>query len=179
MVERKLVVVMDSGPLSELGGIGGPIITPTRVTLSAVKKMLINGRKVYACDPSDPRNTDKYVLLDMVNVTDDNFADASNDVPPAGEPEAEPENHENHDEQIPADNMESNSEQLTTYPESNFLDPQKTDASNDVPPAGEPEAEPENHENHDEQIPADNYQKSAGNQYKNGKNNNGKHHKGK
>lgn len=72
-IKRKLVVVMNPGPLPELGGIGGPITTPTNVTMQAIQKMIMNGKTVYACDPTCPRDASKRVLLDIGNFNNDVF----------------------------------------------------------------------------------------------------------
>ena len=73
MAERKLVVVHDSGILQELGGIGGPITTPTRIPIDAILKMINNKRHVYECYPNDPRNPDLRVQLTQANYKSDNF----------------------------------------------------------------------------------------------------------
>lgn len=70
---RKLVVVLDFGPLPELGGISGPITGPTHITMEAIRKMIMNGRAVLECDPADPRNEEKRIRLDSTNVSEQNF----------------------------------------------------------------------------------------------------------
>lgn len=72
-VNRKLVVVRDAGSLPELGGISGPLSTPTKITMTAIRKMITNGRTVFECDPADPRNKDKMIRLDLVNVNEIHF----------------------------------------------------------------------------------------------------------
>lgn len=73
MVKRKLVVVPVSGPLCELQGKLGPLRYPTRITIRVVAEMVKNGKKVYECDPLDPENKDKRILLTSENVNKDNF----------------------------------------------------------------------------------------------------------
>ena len=77
MAERKLVIVNDNGILHELGGIGGPICTPTRIPIDAILKMINNKRHVFECDPSDPRNTERQVRLTQANYKSDNFGTKS------------------------------------------------------------------------------------------------------
>lgn len=73
MVKRKLVVVNDSGPIRELNGICGPIVSPSNVTIAAIKKMVAAGRTVLECDPREPRNKYKRIQLTLENVTANNF----------------------------------------------------------------------------------------------------------
>lgn len=72
-MERKLVVVMDYGRLPELGGISGPILSPTNMTLHAIKAMVSHGKTVLECDPRDPKNVDKRIRLNIANVITQNF----------------------------------------------------------------------------------------------------------
>jgi hypothetical protein len=72
---RKLVVVSDAGFISELKATG-PIKNPARIPVDTIKKMLVNGRSIYECDPADPANTKKRVKLTMQNVGKANFAGA-------------------------------------------------------------------------------------------------------
>lgn len=73
MSKRKLVVVNDSGPLRELDGVCGPIVSPSNITITAIKKMISVGRTVLECDPRDPYNTRKRIQLNLENVTANNF----------------------------------------------------------------------------------------------------------
>lgn len=76
MGKRKLVVVYDNAPLTELGYpvLFGPISTPTRLPLDQIQKMVLFGRKVFEANPSDPYNKELYVELTLNNVNSDNFA---------------------------------------------------------------------------------------------------------
>lgn len=91
MVERKLVVVKDACILPELGGIGGPILAPTRIPLDAILKMINNKRHVYECYPNDPRNEDLRVLLDQSNYKANNFENKGVTAPVPEAPVSEPE----------------------------------------------------------------------------------------
>lgn len=74
-MERKLVVVHNMGPIPELGYIAGPVVAPTRIPITTIGKMVSNGKAVYECFPTDPRNKDLRVKLTLENYRNDNFAD--------------------------------------------------------------------------------------------------------
>lgn len=83
MAERKLVVVKDNGILHELGGIGGPILTPTRIPIDNILKMINNKRHVFECYPNDPRNESLWVELTNANYKSDNFNKVQEPAPTA------------------------------------------------------------------------------------------------
>ena len=76
MTERKLIVVYDNVPLTELGHptVWGPIQAPTNFPIAKIAKLVMNGRKVYEANPADPYNRDLYVPLTLGNVYSDNFS---------------------------------------------------------------------------------------------------------
>ena len=82
MAERKLVIVHDNAPLTELGHptVWGPISSPTRLPIDQIVKLVMNGRKVEEANPADPYNWDLYVKLTLDNVRSDNFAVAAKPV---------------------------------------------------------------------------------------------------
>lgn len=95
MVERKLVAVYDNCVLPELGGIDGPV-SPSKITMDAILKMVMAGRTVYECDPANPAAVERRVRLTLENVKSVNFGSA------AAEPKKE-DTAANHTEpQIPA-----------------------------------------------------------------------------
>ena len=73
MSERKLVIIKDHGIIPELGSIGGPVLTPTRIPIKTIGCMLTKGRDVWECCPIDPRNEELHVKLTLSNYRDDNF----------------------------------------------------------------------------------------------------------
>jgi hypothetical protein len=83
MVKRKLVTVADFGPIMELDGIGGPLRTPTNITLSAICQMVVNGKTVFEHNPA---NVKEKVRLTLSNVKADNFVNEE----PVVEPEPVP-----------------------------------------------------------------------------------------
>ena len=87
MDKRKLVVVKESGAISELGFISGPILTPTKIGIKDIIKMVTNGRKVFECNPANPSEE---VELDVTNVKKDNFVNTSTKEPTKVETPAEP-----------------------------------------------------------------------------------------
>ena len=115
MANRKLVVVPDKGVLPELNRINGPILAPTRITLDTIQKMLTNGRRVFECCPTDPRNEDLRIQLTLENYKNDNFATGAapqqpvtppvTDVPPVEPPVQEPTSEETSEGVV--DNSES------------------------------------------------------------------------
>lgn len=87
MNDKKLVTVMSAGSIRELGGIGGPIMNPCRISIDKVKRMVLAGRKVYEHNPA---NTDEKVLLTEDNVLANNFSSNSTPVAPTPTPSAAP-----------------------------------------------------------------------------------------
>lgn len=83
MVKRKLVTVADFGPIMELDGIGGPLRTPTNITLSAICQMVVNGKTVFEHNPANVKDK---VRLTLSNVKADNFVNKE----PVVEPEPVP-----------------------------------------------------------------------------------------
>ena len=69
-MKRKLVTVAESGVIPELNFVNGPISTPTMISMDAIIKMVINNRKVYECNPSNPS---EQVELTIANVKKVNF----------------------------------------------------------------------------------------------------------
>ena len=69
-VEKKLVVVDFKGPLSELGGISGPITNPVKLEIPIIIKMITAHRGVFEVNP---KNTSERVLLTLQNVKLKNF----------------------------------------------------------------------------------------------------------
>lgn len=77
MAHRKLVVVHDRCVLPELGGISGPIVTPSKIPVDTIAKMVLQMRTVYECDPKDPGNVEKRVRLTTDNVKKANFGETA------------------------------------------------------------------------------------------------------
>ena len=84
-MKRKLVTVAESGVIPELNFMNGPISTPTMISIEAIVKMVMNNRKVYECNPSNPSDQ---VELTIANVKKENFL-ASTPVSQVKEPEIE------------------------------------------------------------------------------------------
>lgn len=72
MAERKLVIVKTTGMLPEIN-LYGPILTPTKLPIDNIIKMISNGKSVYECYPNDPSDKDKRVKLTLDNVKKNNF----------------------------------------------------------------------------------------------------------
>ena len=68
--KTKFVTVETNGPISELGGIAGPILHPCMVDLDLVIQMVNARKKVYEVNPNNP---DERVLLSLRNVRTENF----------------------------------------------------------------------------------------------------------
>jgi hypothetical protein len=83
MVKRKLVTVADFGPLQEIGGIGGPLRTPTNIALNAICQMVVNGKTVFEHNPS---NVKEKVRLTLSNVKSDNFVKSEDGEPVKTQP---------------------------------------------------------------------------------------------
>lgn len=122
MSERKLVVVKDNVILHELGGIGGPILTPTRITIDAILKMINNKRHVFECYPNDPRNESLWVELTNANYKSNNFNKAASD-------EKIPEEYKEVQKPVNSkDEIQNNQDSTPVDPEVQTTD---VDASND------------------------------------------------
>lgn len=78
MKKNKLVVVDTVGSLRELGGISGPIVSPTRIDVDVLQKMVLNQKIVYEVNPY---NKNDRVLLTLGNVTRVNFKAPEKTVP--------------------------------------------------------------------------------------------------
>ena len=142
MSERKLVVVKDNVILHELGGIGGPILTPTRITIDAILKMINNKRHVFECYPNDPRNESLWVELTNANYKSNNFNKAASD-------EKIPEEHKEVQEPVNSkDEIQNNQDSTPVDPEVPTTD---VDASNDDGVI----SENENEDVHQDSTPVD------------------------
>lgn len=67
---KKLITIETAGPLSELGGISGPIINPCYVELTKIVRLVNGHKKVYEVNPN---NHDDKILLTLRNVREENF----------------------------------------------------------------------------------------------------------
>lgn len=107
MATRKLVIVKDRGYIPELKATG-PIRTPARIPIETIRKLLVNGRTVYECDPASPADENKRTKLTLQAITEPTPAESEAPVAPENpepeapaapegdvEPPAEPENGEN------------------------------------------------------------------------------------
>ena len=68
--KRKLCKVLTNGPISELGGITGPILYPCRIDLRKVSNMVQHGKAVVEVNPKNHKET---IRLNIQNVNKDNF----------------------------------------------------------------------------------------------------------
>lgn len=66
----KLCVILTDGPIAQLGGIRGPITTPTRIDVSAIISMVNSGMAVYEVNPR--KHTEKKRLT-FANINTNNF----------------------------------------------------------------------------------------------------------
>lgn len=73
-MERKLVTINTNGPIPELNYIAGPIMNPSKIPIPTIIQMIKNNREVKECDPSDPRNEEKKIILTLNNVKNNNFS---------------------------------------------------------------------------------------------------------
>lgn len=67
---KKLVVVEVNGPISELGGIQGPIINPCSLPVKTIVQMVGSHKKVFEVNPF---NQSERVRLTLKNVNSVNF----------------------------------------------------------------------------------------------------------
>lgn len=67
MATRKLVIVKDHGYIPELKATG-PIRTPSRIPIETIRKLLVNGRTVYECDPAAPADDKKRIKLTLQDI---------------------------------------------------------------------------------------------------------------
>ena len=68
--ESKWVVVDTYGPIKELGGISGPIVTPCKIPIRTIVDMVNNRKVVYEVNPM---NMTEKVKLRQSNVDKKNF----------------------------------------------------------------------------------------------------------
>ena len=70
-MKKKLVTVNTAGPINELaGGIWGPILTPTEISVNTIYAIISSGKKVFEVNPKNRKQT---VLLNKSNYNKDNF----------------------------------------------------------------------------------------------------------
>lgn len=69
----KLVVIRGSGNIPELGNICAPVLTPQRVAISKLAKIISSGLVVMEVNP---KNKDERVRLTISNLRNDNFPEA-------------------------------------------------------------------------------------------------------
>lgn len=84
--KRKLCKVLTNGPISELGGITGPIVYPCRLDLRKVINMVQHGKVVIEVNP---KNHNETVRLNIQNVNKNNFPEPDRiklDTPPVKTP---------------------------------------------------------------------------------------------
>ena len=74
MIEKKLVVIMGSGCLPELGFISAPVLNPTKISTKIIASIIGRGQnKTYEVNPL---NTDERIMLSSKNVYSENFGNA-------------------------------------------------------------------------------------------------------
>lgn len=66
----KLCIVVSGGTLPILGGISGPILSPSKITISDIVTLLNAGKEVYEVNPW---NRSQKVKLTTMNALDENF----------------------------------------------------------------------------------------------------------
>lgn len=69
----KTCIINSNGPIAELGFITGPVLTPSRIEIDTIGKMVRNGKKVIEINPINKQET---VLLTLDNFDKDNFGTA-------------------------------------------------------------------------------------------------------
>lgn len=69
----KTCIINSNGPIAELGFITGPVLTPSRIEIDTIGKMVRNGKKVVEINPINKQET---VLLTLDNFDKDNFGTA-------------------------------------------------------------------------------------------------------
>ena len=78
--ETKLVIIRGSGNIRELGNICAPVLTPQRVALSKIAKIISGGRVVMEVNPD---NRNEMVKLTISNLRQNNFPKADVAADPA------------------------------------------------------------------------------------------------
>lgn len=69
--EAKLVIIKSTGKIPQLGGMIGPLLTPTKMDISVIISLINGGKIVYEVNPA---NKSEMVRLDRLNVRKTNFA---------------------------------------------------------------------------------------------------------
>ena len=80
-MKKKLVTINTAGLIKELaGGICGPVLTPTYISIDSIYRMISGGKKVIEVNPKNRKQT---LVLDKFNYKADNFntVDRSDIVP--------------------------------------------------------------------------------------------------
>lgn len=67
---NKLVIIESAGPIEALGGISGPIKTPSSLSTNVISDLINSGKVVYEINP---RNYNEKVKLTRLNVNTNNF----------------------------------------------------------------------------------------------------------
>lgn len=79
-IAQKLIVVESAGPIGELGGISGPVLSPCYVPIEIINRMLNHHRRVYEVNPN---NYKEKVPLSLRNLRKQNFAKEATPQPKA------------------------------------------------------------------------------------------------
>ena len=145
-VMRKSVIVKDNVVLTEIGNITGPILTPTKMPIEDIKKMVVKNRSVFECNVKDPS---QQVRLGLGNLYTDNFA--------VGGDDGEPENPQSPDPQPqvqqPTNNNDQNYQQEVLYPTNNVdaIPQQQAETNTEPELTSGDDGEPENPQSPDPQ----------------------------
>jgi hypothetical protein len=83
---RKLCIIKTNGPIPELGYITGPVLTPCKIRMSDLRRLVGNGKAVYELNPKNP---EEIVKLTVQNIERDNFAPINNMINNAAQKPAE------------------------------------------------------------------------------------------
>lgn len=67
---NKLVTIESSGPIRAMGGISGPIKTPTSLSTAAIISLINDNMVVYEVNP---KNYNEKIRLTRLNINSDNF----------------------------------------------------------------------------------------------------------
>ena len=67
---NKLVIIESAGPIEALGGISGPIKTPSSLSTNVISDLINSGKVVYEINP---RNYNEKVKLTRLNVNTNNY----------------------------------------------------------------------------------------------------------
>lgn len=70
MINKKLVIITTKGPIKQLGGIRGPMLSPSYIHIEVLRRLLIGNIRIYEVNPN---NYSEKKILTLSNLSKQNY----------------------------------------------------------------------------------------------------------